>query len=71
MSSTIIKSFSQALKYMWYEEVKDVCMAEYLWSTLLNGQWDITVCKLVQAAINLGLKFRTTVVEQQAEKIFF
>lgn len=29
------------------------------------------VCKLVQAAINLGLKFRTTVLEQQQEKIFF
>lgn len=29
------------------------------------------VCKLTQAAINLGLKFRISVVEQQQGKMFF
>lgn len=29
------------------------------------------VCKLVQAAINLGLKFKTSVVEQQQEEMLF
>lgn len=40
--SPIIDSFSQAIKYM-FEDLKDVCMAAYLWNTLLNGQWDISL----------------------------
>lgn len=66
ISSPIINSFSQAIKYMFFEELKDVCMniCEILF---LMGS-EILLHKFVQAAINLGLKFRTTVVEQQQEK---
>lgn len=52
----IINICSLAIKYMLFAGLKDLCMAIYLWNTLLNGQWDITVCKLMQAAIILGVQ---------------